>query len=231
MAGDEVDDVEPVFGVGGRGGVEAPDPPFPDELPGVGVEGAGPAAVVDEVEPAGDVDRRELEQRPAGVAPEFAEGRLDALGGQVPGAGPVEPEERPVDGFRLRLRRLLRLERDVGVVDVGRALEQLVGEQRAAGHQQDRGDDRGDRLPPVVLPGLHAARQPPRFQAFFTGAAPRARRSRNRRSRAAHTVAPRLCSPAASRSSAPRHGHDRAPSREASRRSPAGDARMASPPP
>ena len=118
---------------------------------------AGPAAVVDEVEPAGDVDRRELEQRPAGVAPEFAERRLDALGGQVPGARPVEPEERPVDGFRLRLRRLLRLERDVGVVDVGRALEQLVGEQRAAGDQQHRGDDRGDRLPPVVLPERPAA--------------------------------------------------------------------------
>ncbi len=153
VAGVQVDDVEPVFGVGGRGGVEVPDPPFPEELPGVGVEGAGPAAVVDEVEAAGDVDRRELEQRPAGVAPEFAERRLDALGGQVPGARPVEPEERPVDRFRLRLRRLLRLERDVGVVDVGGALEQLVGEQRAAGHQQHRGDDRGDRLPPVVLPG------------------------------------------------------------------------------
>jgi hypothetical protein len=85
VAGDEVDDVEVMFVVRRRGGVEAADPPFPEDLAGIGVERVGVAAVVDEVELAADVDRRELEQRPVGEAPEFVEGRLSPAGN---GCGP-----------------------------------------------------------------------------------------------------------------------------------------------
>src|SRR4029079_327258 len=70
VARDQVDDVERVPGGGRRGGVEAADPAFPDQLAGIRVESAGPAAVVDEIEPAVDVDRRELEARPPRVAPQ-----------------------------------------------------------------------------------------------------------------------------------------------------------------
>ena len=180
VAGDEVDDVEAVLGVGRRGGVEAADAAFPEHLAGVGVEGEGGAVVVDEVELAADVDRRELEQRPLGVAPELAERRLDPLRRQVAGAGRVEPEHRPVDRLRLRLRRLLRHEGGVGVVDVGRALEQLVGEH--AGAEDDDRPRRRSGRPPARAGCARSGRRRPRrrpgrFPEPFSGAAPAPRRA------------------------------------------------------
>ncbi len=154
VARDQVDDVEAVLGVGRRGGVEATDPALPDRLAGIGVERVGPAAVVDEVEAAVDVDRRELEQGPVGEAPEFAEGRLDPLHRQVAGAGAVVAEHRPVDGLSLSrplrgLLRLFRLEGDRGVVDVAGALQQLVADRR--GTEDERGGEQGDHREAVAL--------------------------------------------------------------------------------
>ena len=63
VPGDEVDDVEALAVVGRRRGVEAADPPLPELPAGVGVERDRVAAVVDEEEPAGGDDGRELEQR------------------------------------------------------------------------------------------------------------------------------------------------------------------------
>ena len=164
VAGDQVDDVEAVFVVGRRGGVEAADPPFPESCAGLRVEGEGEAGVVDRVEDAADVDRRELEQRALGVAPEFAEGRLDPARGQVAGALRVQPVHRPVDRrlrltvARLRFGRFLRLFRlevsDRGlVVDVGGALQLLLGDD----HRGDRDDHQADQREgdaPMLAPQL-----------------------------------------------------------------------------
>jgi hypothetical protein len=173
----EVDDVEAVLVIGGGGGVEAADAAFPQHLARVRVQREGGAAVVDRVERAVGVDRRELEQRPLRVVPEQAEGRLDPLRRQVAGAGRVEAEHRPVDGLRLRLRGLLGLESDAGVVDVRRPLQQLIADGDA-GQQHHRPHGEGDRQPPMVAPEelLRFAPQPLEvappgrlFRAFFAG--------------------------------------------------------------
>ena len=122
----------------------------------------GEAAVVDEVELAADVDRRELEQRPLGEAPEFAEGRLDPLRRQVAGAGAVEPVDRPVDRLRrLRLRRLLRLE--------GRRLR--CGRRRGASAARRRAT-----APLTTIARRRAARSPARGCACQSRSASRSSR-------------------------------------------------------
>jgi hypothetical protein len=147
VAGDEVDDVEPMAGVGGRGRVEAADPAFPQDVAVFGVEGEGVAGVVDRVEAAAGVDRGELEQRPLGVAPDFVEGRIDPPHGQVLGAGRVEAEDRPVDrvppGDFLHRRRLVRFELfdRLLVVDVGGALQHLVADDPGADDRPERQQD------------------------------------------------------------------------------------------
>src|SRR5262249_25055076 len=55
VAGDEIDDVEAVARVGRRGSVETADPPFPEDVPVLGVEREGVAGVVDRVESTVDV--------------------------------------------------------------------------------------------------------------------------------------------------------------------------------
>ncbi len=155
VAGVEIDDVEAVAGVGGRGGVEVADPPFPEFVAVAGVEREGEAGVVDRVEAAVDVDRRELEQRALRVAPHFFVGGLHPLYRQVTGAGAVEAEEGPADPpvrFRLlRRRRLFRHEPfdRLLVVDVARALQQLVAEQ--AGEEDAADRQQGDDRYPVAL--------------------------------------------------------------------------------
>ncbi len=154
VAGVEVDDVEAVAGVGRRGGVEVADPPFPEFVPVAGVEREGEAGVVDRVEAAVDVDRRELEQRPLRVAPHFFVRRPHTLHRQVAGAGAVEAEQGPADPpVRFRLLRRRRFFRDEAfdrllVVDVAGALQQLVAEDRGAGDGGDR--EQGDHRDPVA---------------------------------------------------------------------------------
>ena len=153
-------------------------------LPVSASSATGGAVVVDEVELAADEDRRELEQRPLGVAPHLAEGGLHAPRRQVAGAGRVEAEERPVDRLpRLQLGRFLRAEGGVGVVDVGRALEQLQARKpcprrrprpRSAARSR-HGDARARRLRSAG--GYRAIAL---SAADFSGAAPTSRRSRSR---------------------------------------------------
>ena len=138
----------------------------------------GGAVVVDEVELAADEDRRELEQRPLGVAPELAERRLDPLGRQVAGAGRVEPEDRPVDGLRLRLRRLLRHEgRRSGC---GRRRGASAARRRARRRRPRRAPRR--RSAPIARPRRHApmpaaasGAEQERFPASAAQLAPRRR--------------------------------------------------------
>jgi hypothetical protein len=169
VAGDEVDDVEAVAGVGRRGGVEATDPPFPEDVAVPGVEGEGEPRVVDRVEAAAGEDRRELEQRSVRVAPDFLVGRAHPPHRQVLGAGAVEAEDRPVDpappGHLLRRRRLVRFEAfdRLLVVDVGGALQQLVADDPGAEDRAERQQHDRDHAVGALVEGVVEVR-PPRHQ-------------------------------------------------------------------
>ena len=154
MAGVKVDEVEPVPVVGRRGGVQVADPAFPEHLPRVGRERVRVCIVVYEIEPAAGVDGRELDQGLVVVVPDQPVRRLHAPGGQVARAGPVEAEHGPVDRSCLRLLRLLRRKRNIGVMDVGRALQQLVGHDAAGRDRQDAAGDQADCQPPPLAPVL-----------------------------------------------------------------------------
>ena len=59
---------------------------MPDLPSVVGPQGSRVTVVVDEVKPAIDHDRRELEQRLVAVLPDPLEGRMDAVHRQIAGA-------------------------------------------------------------------------------------------------------------------------------------------------
>ena len=162
VTGDEVDDVDAFVGVGGRGGAEPADPPFPQHMAVAGVEREGGAVVVDGVELAAREDRRILEQRALGVVPDQPERRLHTARRHVLGAGRVEAEHRPVDGLRLGRRRGRLLRHEMFdrrlVVDVSRPLQQLVADHDR-GDPEHRSNDQPDRDPLVAPPELSRVQQ------------------------------------------------------------------------
>ena len=78
----------------------------------------------------------------------------------------LRPKIGQLTVFAFGLRRLLRHEGRVGVVDVGRALEQLVGEHAGAGDDEHAGGDQADGdVAPVRARSARSAR-PSRAKAL-----------------------------------------------------------------